>query len=158
MTCKCPYCGKDAQLVGGSAIYPHRPDLHALKFWQCEPCGAYVGCHKKGAYFFVGAAKIVSDGTIALGRLANAELRAAKQEAHAAFDPMWRGGGMTRATAYRWLAKKMGLPVSACHIGELDVSQCREVVRLCNKETGRDAEQERFDAMVMARWGDGAMA
>lgn len=44
---KCDYCGNDAMLVSGRAIYPHRPDLFRLNFWQCAPCDAYVGCHKR---------------------------------------------------------------------------------------------------------------
>lgn len=66
----CDYCGDAAKLVTGKAIYPHRPDLFRLHFWQCEPCGAYVGCHKKEGGN--------GDGTKPLGRIANAELRAAK--------------------------------------------------------------------------------
>lgn len=47
MTVKCDYCGKDAELVTGDVIYPHRSDLAPLKFWRCEDCEAYVGCHKQ---------------------------------------------------------------------------------------------------------------
>src|SRR5436309_3529676 len=39
----CPYCGHFARLVGGDVIYPHRPDLSELWFWQCAPCDAHVG-------------------------------------------------------------------------------------------------------------------
>lgn len=156
MTCKCPYCKQPAQLVTGSSIYPHRPDLWNLRFWKCEPCDAYVGCHKKGAYFYVGGAKIVSDGTIPLGRLANAELRMAKSEAHAAFDPLWRDGGMTRSAAYKWLAHKMGLPAGECHIGEFDVAQCKEVKRLADIATGRAQRDAQLEAMFEARWGKAA--
>ena len=40
---KCPYCGKDAALVTGDKIYPHRPDLYDRNFWLCTACDAYVG-------------------------------------------------------------------------------------------------------------------
>lgn len=33
----CDYCNNEVELVGGDAIYPHRPDLHALKFYYCAP-------------------------------------------------------------------------------------------------------------------------
>lgn len=121
----CPYCNNPAELVGGDAIYPHRPDLAGKKMWRCQPCGAWVGCH---------------DGTTTpLGRLANAELRKAKQAAHAAFDRLWqaklRREGCTkkeaRGAAYRWLADQMGLDRETCHIGMFDVDTCRRVVEIC---------------------------
>lgn len=42
----CDYCGNKAAQVTGRKIYPHRPDLFSLRFWHCEPCKAWVGCHK----------------------------------------------------------------------------------------------------------------
>jgi len=67
-----------------------------------------------------------------MGRLANAELRAAKTYAHRAFDGMWQGGGILRAKAYAWLAKQLGIEVKDCHIGMFDVPMCERVVQLCN--------------------------
>ena len=114
----CGYCGQPAELVGGDRIYPGRGDLRHRLFWLCAPCDAYVGTHAN------------SPRNSPLGRLANAELRRAKQEAHAAFDPMWEGPGsyMDRHAAYKWLAAKMGMSPSLCHIGHFDVEQCRAVV------------------------------
>jgi hypothetical protein len=127
---KCPYCNNEASLAGGDTIYPHRPDLHFLQFWACQPCDAYVGCHK--------------GTTRPLGRLANAELRAAKIEAHTAFDPLWKfhtfGDGyqrMTRNEAYGWLAEQLGMARADCHIGMLNVEQCQRVVEVCSKERFR---------------------
>lgn len=130
----CPYCQQPAQLATGAEIYRNRDDLAALSFWACFPCGAYVGCHKRGAWFYRAGKKVVSDGTEPLGRLANAELRAAKQAAHAAFDPTWMNTGQPRKTAYAWLAHKLGIPVEDCHIGEFDVDRCRLVVEICKRE------------------------
>lgn len=131
----CPYCKNTASLVGGQVIYPRRPDLASKKFWQCAPCDAYVGCHADGAWLYTAEGKVVSDGTLPLGRLADAELRAAKQRAHAAFDPLWKEEGIPRKAAYAWLAKKMGVPVEQCHIGEFDVQQCAAVERYCYERT-----------------------
>lgn len=122
---KCDYCGNAAKLVTGKAIYPHRPDLYRLSFWQCKPCGAYVGCHKKEGGN--------GDGTKPLGRLANAELRAAKTRAHAAFDPLWRERGMKRRAAYAWLAEKLGVSKAECHIGMMDVETCERVIAACRE-------------------------
>jgi hypothetical protein len=115
----CSYCDRPAELVTGRTIYPHRPDLFHQRFYRCEPCGAYVGCHR---------------GTVQpLGRLANAELRRAKIAAHAAFDPIWRSGRSSRSDAYAWLAKQLGIAIQNCHIGMFDVEQCRRVVEVCEQ-------------------------
>jgi hypothetical protein len=116
----CPYCRKPAVCVPGTVIYPHRADLSGLYYWHCAPCDAYVGCHRAGA----GKG---NDGRVPLGRLANPELRRAKQRAHAAFDPMWRNRTMSRSAAYIWLAQKMRIPGVQCHIGMFDVAQCEQV-------------------------------
>jgi hypothetical protein len=113
----CPYCGELAPLVTGEQVYPHRPDLAHRKMYQCAGCDARVGCHP--------------GTTRPLGRLANAELRAAKMAAHDAFDRLWKGGGMRRGAAYEWLAAQLSIDRSACHIGEFDVADCRRVVAAC---------------------------
>lgn len=119
---RCDYCNQPAELVTGRTVYPHRPDLFHKMFWVCHPCDARVGCHAKGS------------GREPLGRLANAELRAAKVAAHSAFDPLWRGAKnhkVARTTAYQWLARRMGLAGSQCHIGMFTVEQCQRVVEVC---------------------------
>ncbi|WP_369788361.1 zinc-finger-containing protein [Rouxiella sp. WC2420] len=116
----CDYCGNDAAFVTGRKIYPHRPDLFSLQFYQCEPCKAHVGCHKD------------SNG-VPLGRLANAELRAAKSKAHAAFDPIWKGRTMSRKNAYGWLATELGILAKDCHIGMFNIEMCERVVATCEE-------------------------
>ena len=116
---KCPYCGNAAELKTGHHVYPHRPDLAHLKIWACDPCDAWVGTHKN------------SPTHAPLGRLANAELRRAKMAAHAAFDPLWKSGQMSRSKAYTLLSQKMGLTKEQTHIGMFDVEQCETVVLLC---------------------------
>lgn len=136
----CPYCSRPAELVDGGHLYPHREDLYDRNFWACDTCAAYVGCHAAGAYIFdKDGERIVSDGTLALGRLADALLRAAKLRAHAAFDPLWRDReprSRARREAYAWLAKALGIPVHECHIGFFDVGQCERVVELCQSHCG----------------------
>lgn len=124
MTILCDYCGLPAKLVTGREIYAHRVDLASKNFWNCSPCGAWVGCHP---------------GTLnPLGRLADTALRAAKQRAHAAFDPIWQKEcagtgfkGRARRSAYAWLADAMGMKPEDCHVGKLDVAECDRVVELC---------------------------
>lgn len=121
MSVICPYCDKPARLVTGHAIYPHRPDLLGKKFWLCTPCDAWVGCHPRNK-------KHKHTGAEPLGRLANGELRKAKQAAHAAFDPLWRSKTMSRKEAYQWLASQLGISPQNCHIGMMDVDSCKSVV------------------------------
>lgn len=110
---KCPYCEGQVHLVTGAIIYPHRPDLYNRMFYLCEPCNAYVGCHQKTGKPF--------------GRLANKELRAAKQLAHKTFDPIWKDAHLSRSEAYAWLAEQMQISPKNCHIGMFDVAQYHEV-------------------------------
>lgn len=116
MTITCDYCGRDAVLTPTREIYNGRDFGWA---WRCLPCGAWVGCHK-------GTKK-------PLGRLANSELREWKKNAHAAFDPLWQEVGMSRPGAYSWLASRLGIESSQCHIGMFNVETCKQVVTLCNQ-------------------------
>lgn len=135
LTVKCDYCGRDAQLVTGVEVYPHLSWLHDKKLWKCDPCDAWVGCHEN------------SKRHAPLGRLANASLRKAKEQAHAAFDPLWRakmrrdgcGKGKARAAAYQWLAEQLGLPPETTHIGMFDEALCQRVVEICQPYTQRRA-------------------
>jgi len=112
---QCPYCRAPALLCTGTQVYPHRPDLRHKLFYRCEPCRAWVGCHP--------------NTTTALGRLANAELRAAKQRVHAVFDPHWRSAGnRTRSKAYARLASELEIPASECHVGMFDVAMCERAI------------------------------
>ena len=119
----CPYCKVPARFFASSAKFYNGRDYGPV--YACEPCGAWVGCHK---------------GTHnALGRLANKELRAAKQLAHGAFDRLWQAKirkeglskGRARKAGYTWLAIQMGIEVHRCHIGWMDLEECRRVVELC---------------------------
>lgn len=114
----CPYCANAAEMVTGEVMYPHRADLAEKKFWRCVPCDAYVGCHAMGS------------GDTPLGTLANAETRLARQKAHAAFDPLWRRGGMSRGEAYRYLAKLLEIDPADCHISWFQADMCRLVVEV----------------------------
>ncbi len=116
----CPYCEQPSIRTSGRDVYPHRPDLHPLAFYVCTPCDARVGTHPNGA---------------PLGRLANAELRGLRVEAHAAFDPLWRLRRLSRTTAYKWLSQAMGLPEDQTHIGMFDEAQCRQVVEAVQRRT-----------------------
>lgn len=116
----CPYCRRPARLVDATEIYVRSYRVGG-KAWLCRPCGAWVGTHRN------------SPSHKPLGRLANAELRAWKQRAHEAFDPLYRFGFMSRSEAYGWLAREMKLPAEKAHIGMFGVEQCRRLVELLSK-------------------------
>lgn len=124
----CDYCGKPAVFTKGESVYPHRPDLKDMNFWVCSPCDARVGCLRVG------------DGTKPMGRLADASLRAAKQKAHRAFDPIWKEGERSRSEAYAWLAHRLGLEKDECHIGLFDIRMCGKVVVVCKQLRNRNDE------------------
>jgi hypothetical protein len=127
----CDYCSREAKLVNGRTIYPHRPDLAHKPFYHCDPCRAWVGCHPKPMRTRNG----LPGGYVPLGRLATAELRKAKMAAHAAFDPLWKSGGMSRQSAYAWLAGALGISADNCHIGMFDLDGCRAVVAAVSLRT-----------------------
>ena len=118
----CPYCHKPAINVGGDIVYPHRPDLFGKRFWTCESCGAYCGCHP-------GTDK-------PLGALANKATRRARMEAHEAFDAIWKSGAMKRKEAYAWLQARMyeGHPI---HIGESNEEMCRRIIAIIKDLNGQ---------------------
>lgn len=113
----CPYCGRPSMLTDSAEVYHGRS---YGPIYICRPCDAYVGCHK--------------GTTKALGRLANAELRYWKNQAHAAFDKLWKGKTkvMDRTTCYKFLSKKMELPSEYTHIGMFKVEACKRVIEICN--------------------------
>ena len=110
----CLDCGKVGKLVTGEVIYPHRRDLHAKHFYLCD-CGAYCGCHP--------------GSVIPLGHPCGPDTRKARSAAHEAFDPLWKGKGMSRSSAYAWLAAATGMKPSRCHIGMMSKDQAEMVVQ-----------------------------
>lgn len=117
----CPYCGEKSKLIDSKQIYGRSYG----KIYCCKKCDAYVGVH---------------EGTeISKGRLANKELRDWKKRAHSMFDPMWRQKMRLSNTskheaitlAYKWLSEALGIDSKFCHIGMMDIEQCKMVVKVC---------------------------
>ena len=63
---------------------------------------------------------------------ADYETRQARRAAHAAFDPLWRGNGMSKGSAYKKLSEFMRLPKKEAHIGYFTVEQCKMVLDFCS--------------------------
>ena len=126
----CPYCGKPAELVNGSRLFPHRRDLNkemcASNFWLCIRCDAYVGCHKPNERYGL-------NGTEPLGTMANENLRTLRVKLHKRFDSLWLSGEMNRTEAYRLMAQVLGVSIDKCHIGMFDEETCRKALEIFNE-------------------------
>ena len=58
------------------------------------------------------------------------DLARARCRAHAAFDPTWQSGQMTRTAAYVQLAKRLSLKKADCHMLHFDIAMCERVIAL----------------------------
>lgn len=110
---ECPDCKCDTKL-GDTAMFYNGVSYGPC--WYCPQCGAYVGTHR--------------GSNTPLGRVATADLRAAKIAAHSAFDQIWKSGRVSRTQAYRWLSRVMGTSPEETHIGMFTVDQCKAVAEL----------------------------
>jgi len=106
----CPYCKKEAPWVENKAKYGRNFGKSYMCYY-CKDCDAYVGCHQ--------------NTKVALGSMANAELRALRMQCHALIDPLWKDGKMTRKEMYRMLNEKFGRTI---HIGWSREEECREII------------------------------
>lgn len=115
-TIECPECGAD--MVLRNSRYG--------KFFGCSrwpDCDATHGADKDGR---------------PLGIPADKATRRARQQAHTAFDGLWRGSGaMSRAQAYTWLQGVLGLSPEECHIARLDREACARVVQAYKLEAAK---------------------
>lgn len=63
----------------------------------------------------------------------NNAIMQARSKAHAAFDPLWKTGAMTRPDAYRLLRKALGKTRKECHIGLFSEGDCQRVIEFCKE-------------------------
>jgi ssDNA-binding Zn-finger/Zn-ribbon topoisomerase 1 len=116
----CPDCG--ANLILREGKYG--------KFYGCVRYPQCTGAH--GIHQATGEP---------LGIPANQETRKMRIAAHEAFDKLWKSTlwkgilkkveGNRRKQVYEWLRKQMGLTENECHIGNFNIEQCKEVIRIC---------------------------
>ncbi|EAQ8934078.1 TPA: hypothetical protein O7S29_003040 [Salmonella enterica] len=88
-------------------------------YWICFNCHAWVGCHHNTCYPY--------------GTLANVSLRSLRRELHQVFDNIWVNGSYSRYEAYAWLAGKLSIPVSECHIGLFNEDTCIKAMTILKK-------------------------
>jgi len=102
---KCNICGGLVKYIPNKEIYgkPYGSGF----CYCCTNCGAYVGTH-------------VPQPKVALGILANAEMRKMKIKCHDIFDSLWDTPSQ-RQKMYRWLSQELGIGVKQCHFGYFDL-------------------------------------
>jgi zinc-finger-containing domain len=104
----CVACDKniEAKLVSGSIVYPRSPQLAHDKFWMCNSCKNFIGCHKNAN----------KNKLKPLGVIANKELKEARIQIHNIIDPIWQGEKMKRGEIYAIISNELGYTY---HTGEL---------------------------------------
>jgi len=108
----CPYCNKSAAWVPNEQVYGKRYGKSYMCYW-CKNCDAYVGCHQ--------------NSKVALGIMANRELREWRIKVHGYIDPLWKTGRMNRREVYQKLADHFGKII---HIGESDLETCKKILEI----------------------------
>ena len=121
----CVACDKNVEAISvfGDSIYPHRPDLAQLLFYQCPICRNYVGSHKDGR---------------PLGSIPTIELRKARHQVHLVIDEYWlpTKDQMKRKKLYTDLSKFIG---KEYHTGNLNsVEECKKIVNYYLEKYGYD--------------------
>lgn len=117
MKIKCIPCKKDvpANRVDGTIIYPHRPDLKYLDFFQCPYCKNHVGTHKESIK--------------PLGCIVSKEVKKARIFIHDLIDPFWKSGKMKRSQIYKKISDKL---VWEYHTGNIrDIQEARKIYKIC---------------------------
>jgi len=137
------------------SIFVESTDCYNRDFgmlYLCRKCSAWVGVHE-------GTDK-------AKGRLANAELRHWKRQAHSSFDKIWKRQLLlgipkhkARNEAYAWIAKQMNKDVKDTHIGMFDIEQCKQVIELCDsyqfpKEQALQTQKPKVNIVLRDRKAD----
>lgn len=117
---ECPDCKEAGEVV----FMVFREVSKFGPFYGCPrypSCKASHGAHPDGA---------------PLGVPANKATKAARVEAHAWFDRLWKGkdGLMNRRAAYSWMQEAMGMTPEQAHIGNFDVPTCARLVELVKKQ------------------------
>lgn len=107
---RCDECGSPHVGLQSRALMQMKVLGTWTLIWYCHACHAYVGCH---------------EGTdVPFGTMADHHTRSARRSLHEVFDLLWRGGGLTRGSAYHWLGATLGLPPERAHISMLNEEQC----------------------------------
>jgi hypothetical protein len=132
---QCPDCAR--QFASAYALAQHRTGTHDNPAWQqsknarpvplCPICGnpATLSAGKYGT-----KAACCGLWSWDCKPLVGRETHAARIQAHAAFDVLWKSATLSRGESYRRLRIAMGLGEAECHIARMSAEQARRVVAL----------------------------
>lgn len=110
---KCPFCNGNIKYTSNAEVYGR--EYGNGKCYLCKKCDAYVGVH---------------DGTnIALGIIANKEMRQLKMQCHDIFDKLWRNSKQ-RNELYFKLSKLMNIDRDHCHFGHFDTEELKLALKI----------------------------
>ena len=107
-----------AKMVSGNIVYPRSRQLAHDKFWMCNSCKNFVGCHKNAN----------KNKLKPLGVIANKELKQARIVIHELIDPIWKEEKLKRGEVYALISSQLGYPY---HTGDLrSLDEARRVWRI----------------------------
>lgn len=84
--------------------------------------------------------------------LATAEMHLARREAHAAFDPIWEGGEVTRTRAYHALSKVLGIDGKDCHISTMPLELLKRIPELVGRVRDRALFPPKPETVARRAW------
>jgi hypothetical protein len=111
---ECPECGHFMVLDTRRGQLLYRCSTNS---WT--KCSGSHSCHQHNA--------------VPLGIPGDAQTKAARMQAHKAFDQLWKKMGMRRKDAYRWLQTIMDLNAKEAHIGRFTLEQCKDLLDLLDE-------------------------
>ena len=122
----CPFCGGKIEYTSNSVIYGR--EYGNGKCYLCKSCDAYTGVH---------------NGTnIALGIIANKEMRKLKKKCHEIFDKLWKNNKQRNDLYYR-LSKLMNIDRKHCHFGHFDTEELKQALEILKTGALKD-DNNRF--------------
>lgn len=109
MACPEPGCGGQLRRRFSPRFERH---FYGCTEYNRTGCTGSIGAHRDGR---------------PLGIPADGPTKEWRKKAHAALDPLWKEGHVSRGKAYRWLAKKLRV-TGEVHIGEMGINDCRRAI------------------------------
>ncbi len=124
----CPYCGGEAEWVENKEIYGKNYGKSYMAY-LCRQDNAFVGCHNNSKH--------------PLGTMANKELRTWRMKVHAAIDPFWKSGKVSRGYVYSQISRELGFQY---HTGESDIETCKKVLLIAQRLPGAQKIEDKAKA------------
>lgn len=130
---KCNLCGGYVIFINNSRVYGRKQN--SGKMYICTKCGASVGTHK-------------SNRRIALGILANEEMRDLRVKCHSILDKRLRffpkiDRNKERKRMYYELAEKLEIDVKDCHFAHFDLETLKRAYEIMKEELSKEKKNRK---------------